>query len=99
MHYLTPNQATTGMCSPHDYELTPGTLASFQLESLCFLVGVWMQFVLEVLGAGGAWWGMSEVWGWRGYSQKTRGQLTNDRLRYVSNIVFAIACIRMAEKY
>jgi len=38
----------------------------------------------------------------KGYGQdraNNAGQETNDRLRYVSNIVFAIACIRMLEKY
>jgi len=105
MHYIPVNPATgkkheaaVGMCGPHDYDLTPGGLASFQLEALCFLVGVWMQFVLEVLGAGGAWWGMSEVWGWRGFNHQDPGG-SNDDLRPVSNVVFAIGCIRMIMKY
>lgn len=105
MHYLPvdkitgeKHQAAVGLCGPHDYDLTPGGLASFQLEAINFLVGVFMQFVLEVLGAGGAWWGMSEVWGWRGYGTSNPGA-TNDDLRPVSNVVFAIACIRMIQKY
>lgn len=98
-HYCPNHPVNTAMCSPHDYDLASGTMQSFQLECIFFTVGVFMQFVLEVLGAGGAWWGMSEVWGLRGYSQLERGQETNDQLRYVSNIVFAIACVRMLEKY
>jgi len=97
--YLPAHPANVAMHSPHDYDLTPGTMNSFQLECLMFVVGVFMQWILEVAGAGGAFWGMSEVWGWRGYSQGDKAQETNDRLRYVCNIVFGLACIRMLEKY
>merc|ERR1712241_1217046 len=100
-HYMPqgPHMATTALTSPHAYELKSGSAQSFQLEACFFLLGVFMQFVLEVLGAGGAWWGMSEVWGMRGYSKLERGMITNDKVRPVSNIVFAVACFRMAEKY
>jgi len=97
--YFDDHPVNTAMNSPHDYQLSEGSSASFQVECVTWVIGVFMQFDLEVLGAGGAWWGMSEVWGWRGYSQLEKGQETNDQLRYVSNIVFAIACVRMAEKY
>jgi len=96
--YLPDHPVNVAMNSPHDYALEEGSASSFQVEVVTFIFGCFMQFDLEVLGAGGAWWGMSEVWGWRGYSHSD-GQGSNDRLRYVSNIVFAIACIRMAEKY
>merc|ERR1719150_1790743 len=63
-----------------------------------FVVGVFMQFVLEVAGAGGAWWGMSEVWKWRG-AKTNDPSFTNDRIRYVSNTVFSLGMIRMLFRY
>lgn len=97
--FMPDHDTNTAMHSPHAYNLKSGTMNSFQLECFFFVIGVFMQWILEVAGAGGAWWGMSEVWGWRGYSQGADGGRTNDQLRPVSNIVFAIACIRMLEKY
>jgi len=100
--FLPDYPANVAMHSPHAYALAEGSSSSFQVEVVTFVVGVFMQFVLEVLGAGGAWWGMSEVWGWRGYGRDdccNDGADTNDQIRYISNIVFAIACVRMCEKY
>jgi len=98
-HYFPDHPVNVAFVDPHNFSLAAGSLQSFQLECCMFLVGLFMQFTLEVAGAGGAWWGMSEVWGMRGYSKLERGMATNDNLRPVSNTVFAIACVRMLEKY
>jgi len=73
----------------------------FLAEFLFFLLGVFLQWDLEVLGAGGACWGMSEVWHLRGGTTRSdRGpDLTNDDYRWVANTVFTIAIFRMLQKY
>lgn len=73
----------------------------FLAEFLFFLLGVFLQWDLEVLGAGGACWGMSEVWHLRGGTTKSeRGpNVTNDDYRWVANTVFTIAIFRMLQKY
>lgn len=68
------------------------------LEMVMFLVGVFLQFVLEVLGAGGAIWGMSEVWNMRG-GKTDDPALTNDNLRWAANVVFCLGFIRVMFRY
>jgi len=68
------------------------------LEMFMFLLGVFLQFVLEVLGAGGAIWGMSEVWNMRGGKTDDPVQ-TNDNLRWAANIVFCLGFIRVMFRY
>merc|ERR1719510_525675 len=72
----------------------------FALEIPFFILGVFLQWVLEVLGAGGATWGMSEVWHMRG-GTVSNGDAhgSNTKLRWVANIVFTIGAFRMMQKY
>merc|ERR1719499_518015 len=77
---------------------TPTGILTF--EAFFFLLGVFFTFVLEVAGAGGAWWGMSEVWQMRGYGRDVccgDGLATNHEFRWVANAVFVIAAIRMIQ--
>jgi len=67
-------------------------------EFLGFVLGFFLQFVLEVLGAGGASWGMSEVWKLRGGRTEDPYQ-TNHDFRWVANTIFTIGIFRMAQKY
>merc|ERR1719410_2855022 len=57
-----------------------------------------MQFVLEVLGAGGAIWGMSEVWHMRGGTNHRMPQSATD-MRWASNCVFCLGFIRFFFRY
>jgi len=68
------------------------------IEIFMFIVGVWMQFVLEVLGAGGAIWGMSEVWHMRG-DTNSRGHAAATDMRWGANIVFCLGLIRFLFRY
>lgn len=68
------------------------------MQILFFIVGVFLQWTLEVLGAGGAIWGMSEVWHMRGGSTSDP-EGTNDDLRIPANIVFVLGFIRMFFRY
>lgn len=67
-------------------------------EFLGFILGFFLQWVLEVLGAGGATWGMSEVWMLRGPRTSDAWQ-TNHDFRWVANVVLTIGIFRMAQKY
>jgi len=67
-------------------------------EFLGFILGFFLQWVLEVLGAGGASWGMSEVWNLRGDNTDDPWQ-TNHDFRWVANTIFTIGLFRMAQKY
>lgn len=67
-------------------------------EFIGFILGFFLQFVLEVLGAGGASWGMSEVWKLRGPRTDDAWQ-TNHDFRWVANVIFTIGLFRMAQKY
>jgi len=67
-------------------------------EFIGFVLGFFLQWVLEVLGAGGACWGMSEVWKLRGPRTDDSWQ-TNHDFRWVANTVFTIGIFRMAQKY
>jgi len=68
------------------------------MQIIFFIVGVFLQWTLEVLGAGGAIWGMSEVWHLRG--DTTEDPIgTNDELRIPANIVFVLGFIRMFFRY
>merc|ERR1719461_388259 len=96
--YIPEHSIKTALVDPHAFPLDSGSMASFQLECMTFVVGVFLQWILECAGAGGAWWGMSEVWGMRGYSQSDP-MGTNDNLRPVSNVVFGISCIRLIQRY
>lgn len=70
------------------------------VEAIMFILGVLLQWVLEVLGAGGACWGMSEVWHLRGDTVKGGDAAgSNHDLRYVANVVFCLGFIRMFMKY
>jgi len=63
-----------------------------------FILGFFLQWVLEVLGAGGATWGMSEVWKLR--ANKTSDPSgTNNDFRWVANVVFCMGLFRMAQKF
>jgi len=67
-------------------------------EFIGFLLGFFLQWVLECLGAGGASWGMSEVWKLRaGKTDDPSG--TNHDFRWVANTIFVIGLFRMAQKY
>jgi len=68
------------------------------MQILFFIVGVFLQWTLEVLGAGGAVWGMGEVWHLRGDTTDSPYQ-TNDDLRIPANIVFVMGFIRMFFRY
>jgi len=68
------------------------------MQILFFVVGIFLQWTLEVLGAGGAVWGMSEVWHIRGGTNKDPDG-TNDALRIPANIVFVLGFIRMFFRY
>jgi len=70
----------------------------FALEIPFFILGVFLQWVLEVLGAGGATWGMSEVWHLRGDTSYDAAKCNND-FRWVANVVFSMGIIRMLQKY
>merc|ERR1719443_664935 len=71
---------------------------AFICEIPFFILGVFLQWVLEVLGAGGATWGMSEVWNVRGDNTDDPWQ-TNHDFRWVANTIFTIGLFRMAQKY
>lgn len=68
------------------------------MQILFFIVGIFLQWTLEVLGAGGAIWGMSEVWHLRGDTNDSPYQ-SNDDLRIPANIVFVLGFIRMFFRY
>jgi len=70
----------------------------FALEIPFFILGVFLQWVLEVLGAGGATWGMSEVWHLRGDTSYDAVKCNND-FRWVANVTFCVGIIRMLQKY
>jgi len=71
---------------------------TFALEIPFFILGVFLQWVLEVLGAGGATWGMSEVWHLRGDTSYDAVKCNND-FRWVANVTFCVGIIRMLQKY
>jgi hypothetical protein len=54
--------------------------------------------VLECLGAGGASWGMSEVWNLRADNTHDPAQ-TNHDFRWVANVIFIMGLFRMCQKY
>jgi len=79
----------------------PGQVSSglLYLVEICgFMLGFFLQWVLEVLGAGGATWGMSEVWNLRADNTDDPGQ-TNHNFRWVANVTFCVGIIRMSQKY
>jgi len=75
-----------------------GASGMVALEIIGFCMGFFLQWVLEVLGAGGASWGMSEVWNLRNVAGDRPGE-TNHTFRWVANVIFTIAIFRMAQKY
>jgi len=77
-------------------EVSMGVMYLF--ETIGFLLGFFLQWDLEVLGAGGACWGMSEVWKWRA-AKTSDPEGTNHDWRWVCNIVFTVGVFRMAQKY
>lgn len=108
--YTPPNPMAEALVSPQDWSakafVKGGSQKAsadgmFLFEFLLFLLGVYLQWVLEVLGAGGACWGMSEVWHLRADTTRSdRGAAkTNDDYRWVANTVFCIATFRMLLKY
>jgi hypothetical protein len=68
------------------------------LEFVGFIMGIFLQWVLEVLGAGGASWGMSEVWNLRA-DNTSDPAVTNHNYRWVANVIFVMGIFRMAQKY
>jgi len=100
--YSQDNDLKTAIVDPHAWLKNRGTsnpdgLTVFA-EFIGFLLGFFLQFVLEVLGAGGASWGMSEVWMLRG-PRTNDGWQTNHDFRWVANVIFTIGAFRMAQKY
>jgi len=75
-----------------------GMGAMMLFETLAFVYGFFLQWVLEVLGAGGACWGMSEVWNLRADNTADPWQ-TNHDFRWVANVVFCMGLFRMCQKY
>jgi len=100
--YSQDTDLKTAIVDPHAWLKNRGTsnpdgLTLFA-EFIGFLLGFFLQWVLEVLGAGGATWGMSEVWKLRGDRTDDPWQ-TNHDFRWVANTVFTIGLFRMAQKY
>jgi len=100
--YSSPSGLKTAIVDPQDWVKARGSKNASEgalmcLELLGFCLGFFLQWVLEVLGAGGACWGMSEVWNLR--NDPPNPAETNDDFRWVANTVFTVAIFRMAQKY
>jgi len=100
--YSQPTQLKTAIVDPQNWlknrgNNNPDGLTLFA-EFIGFLLGFFLQWVLEVLGAGGASWGMSEVWKLRAGKTSDPWQTNND-FRWVANTIFTIGLFRMAQKY
>jgi len=102
--YSPPAPLKTAVVDPQDWIHNrasgedPSMGAMYLVEVGGFLLGFFLQWVLEVLGAGGATWGMSEVWNLRADNTDDPVQ-TNHNYRWVANVTFCVGAIRMAQKY
>merc|ERR1712157_358216 len=87
--YSQDNDLKTAIVDPHAWLKNRGTsnpdgLTIFA-KFIGFLLGFFLQWVLEVLGAGGATWGMSEVWKLRGERTTTSDGLPTPFLLLASS--------------